>query len=61
MYVCSKIMPASRFYVYIKYSVDVFYSIIQSKTNNKEHYIELYDTYKTVYDSALTIITEEKN
>ena len=27
---------------------------------NKEHYVELYATYKTVCDSALIIITEEK-
>jgi hypothetical protein len=50
----------SYFWVCIRYSVDLFSSIIRRKINNKGYYVELFAIYKTVYDSALTIMTEEK-
>ena len=50
----------SYFWVYIRYSVNLFSSTISDKINSKGYHVGLFSIYKTVYDSALTIMIEEK-
>ena len=57
--VCFKTIPTKRFQVYTRHSLDIFLSIIHGKMNNTEDYVALHDTYKTVYDAVLIVITEE--
>jgi hypothetical protein len=50
----------SYFWVYIRYSVDLFSSSVRGKINNKGYYVELFPIYKTVSDSIFIIMIEEK-